>query len=413
MKHYYQHIILPNGAQIYMIEMEGVQSCYINIMQRAGFRYETEQETGLGHMIEHLIVNARDINFLSKIPYANAFTALNITWYELECSSADYEQHLDILTNNFINITFEPKKVKEEMRVHLREIDYHGKSKNFNDKYSGLSFYKGVKEKANITFQVSPQKLKKYYEKYYHPKNTSYLITGGFDRKKVIEIISKYNKTSNGIPFNYLKTIEDDYQKYSKLLKNNKYQYNYINNKSGLADCYLIFMCPSLNKYKDYKEIIIQYMISELMYILIFKQLRINRMAIYSPHTYSNLFYPKNEFIINFPTTDHELKTCINDVVKILKNVKQEVDDELFNDVKKNILYQEQIKLNNPVKLMEILRIHLEINNSLTYKPDEMISIIQTITKNELIEYMNSIFIKKNLTLEIYSNKNHNFNFTL
>jgi predicted Zn-dependent peptidase len=397
MKHHYQHIIMPNGANLYMIEMDCSETCYFTITVKAGYRYETKEEQGLGHMVEHIIFG-RDLIKLFNIPQSNAYTGVNITRYEIECLSIDAPLNIKQIVHEFLNPTFTKKDIDLEKKVHLREIDYHGPSSSLSDKFKELSIHKMISENARVTYNVTPDKLKRYYKKYYHPKNTNYIITGAFDKKKIIEIIKSYNQTVTGNPYDYQKTITSDYAKYQKILKTFKYDYKFYKITTGKSYCTFTFY------FDNNDDILCADILTDIIYRKMMEQLRVKRAAIYTPSSYVVPYTdPVYSIKIWFVTSNLEIRNCFLDVVKIIKTLKVSLSDNDFTTAVRNHIYKLKRQFTDPRETNYFLTQGLAVTDKLKQKPDEVIFTAENLTKDAIVVVANKLLIKNRLELNISS----------
>ncbi|MBI2622423.1 insulinase family protein, partial [Candidatus Microgenomates bacterium] len=122
----FQRTVLPNGLRLILIPMESVKSVTALVMVGAGSRYETKNNNGISHFLEHMAFKGT-----KKRPSAiiisslidgiggefNAFTSKETTGYYIKSSSNHIELLLDVLSDVLLNSKFEQKEIDKERRV--------------------------------------------------------------------------------------------------------------------------------------------------------------------------------------------------------------------------------------------------------------------------------------------------------
>ena len=102
----YKKQVLANGLRVLTIPMPGMESATVMVMVAAGSRYETKQNSGISHFLEHMAFKGTE-----KRPNAmvissfidgmggefNAFTGKETTGYYIKSSKAKIEKSLDVL----------------------------------------------------------------------------------------------------------------------------------------------------------------------------------------------------------------------------------------------------------------------------------------------------------------------------
>lgn len=121
--------ILKNGLTI-LFEKRDVPVTTIMLAVKYGSAYETAEEKGMAHFIEHLSFkgtkkrNARDIaSEVEKVGgELNAFTHEEITAYHVKLPSKHLGSAMDVIFDVFFNPTFPEEEVKREAGVICEEI---------------------------------------------------------------------------------------------------------------------------------------------------------------------------------------------------------------------------------------------------------------------------------------------------
>ncbi|HVN88081.1 MAG TPA: pitrilysin family protein [Candidatus Binatia bacterium] len=122
--------VLPNGLRVLSEAMPAVPSATIGIWVENGSRYETEQQNGISHFLEHLFFKGTDRRTAAAIAeeidavggVLNAFTGKEYTCYYAKVLAEHLPLAVDLLADIFRNSRFDPVEIDRERAVVLQEI---------------------------------------------------------------------------------------------------------------------------------------------------------------------------------------------------------------------------------------------------------------------------------------------------
>uniref|UniRef100_A0A831XEL4 Insulinase family protein n=1 Tax=Geobacter metallireducens TaxID=28232 RepID=A0A831XEL4_GEOME len=122
--------ILDNGVRVISEYMPHAHSVSIGIWVANGSRHERREDNGVAHFIEHLLFKgtlrrsaldiAREIDSVGGV--LNAFTSREYVCYYAKVLDKNLPQAVDLLTDIFLNSTFDPDEIEKERKVVLQEI---------------------------------------------------------------------------------------------------------------------------------------------------------------------------------------------------------------------------------------------------------------------------------------------------
>ncbi|MBT1075859.1 M16 family metallopeptidase [Geobacter grbiciae] len=122
--------ILDNGVRVISEYMPHAHSVSIGIWVANGSRHERREHNGVAHFIEHLLFKgtvrrsaldiAREIDSVGGV--LNAFTSREYVCYYAKVLDKNLPQAVDLLTDIFLNSTFDPEEIEKERKVVLQEI---------------------------------------------------------------------------------------------------------------------------------------------------------------------------------------------------------------------------------------------------------------------------------------------------
>lgn len=199
-KHY-----LDNGLEILTIKKD-TQIASINLGVKVGSIYESLEEKGISHFIEHMLfkgTNKRNNEELNDELEAlggeyNAYTDYNSTVYTISCLSEELENACILLGDMITSSNFLEEEIERERGVILAEM------RTSKDDIEDLSF-KRVNE---VAFNSSPLRydvtgleevvkgfkrddIKRFYNKYYTPKNSLITMVSSMEHEEAKELISR------------------------------------------------------------------------------------------------------------------------------------------------------------------------------------------------------------------------------
>ncbi|HYL59585.1 MAG TPA: pitrilysin family protein [Candidatus Acidoferrales bacterium] len=125
-----QKSVLPNGVRVLTEAMPSVVSSSIGVWVENGSRYESPEENGTSHFIEHLLFKGTRRRTAADIAEAfdnvggvlNAFTGKEYTCYYAKVLGKDLEMATEVLADIFLESVFDPAEIDRERQVVLQEI---------------------------------------------------------------------------------------------------------------------------------------------------------------------------------------------------------------------------------------------------------------------------------------------------
>lgn len=211
---------LPNGLRIVLVPMPGNNTVTVLTLVAAGSKYETRQQSGLSHFLEHMCFKgttkrptAMDITYeLDSLgAQANAFTGQEYTGYYAKSDVKHFHQVLDIVADVYQNSTFPSSEIEKEKGVIIEEINMYADmpdeiaSENLEKlMYGDTPAGRSIAGDIPTVQKMSRKDFVNYHRKFYTAENTVIVVSGGID-EKIIPIIKQafggvVKKTKNKKP---------------------------------------------------------------------------------------------------------------------------------------------------------------------------------------------------------------------
>lgn len=129
----YQLTTLKNGLRVATEHLPGVESVAVAVTAGVGARYESEQENGISHLLEHMAFkgtrtrSARDIaeSFDNIGGQMNAYTSMELTVYYAKVLKEDTRFAVDVLADILQHSLFDETELAREKDVIIQEIAMH------------------------------------------------------------------------------------------------------------------------------------------------------------------------------------------------------------------------------------------------------------------------------------------------
>lgn len=198
---------LENGLQILLFPDQTKETVTVNVTYRVGSKHENYGETGMAHLLEHLVFKGtpkhKDIpaelsaagarpngtTWTDRTNYYETFAATseNINWaLSMESSrmvdsfiaKEDLDSEMTVVRNEFESGENDPFRVTLQKMVSVA-YDWHNYGKSTIGARSDLE-------------NVPIDRLKAFYKKYYQPDNATLIVAGKFEIEDMIKLVEQY-----------------------------------------------------------------------------------------------------------------------------------------------------------------------------------------------------------------------------
>lgn len=198
---------LSNGLRVLLFPDQTKASITVNITYLVGSRHENYGETGMAHLLEHLLFKGtpKHPNIPQELS-AHGSTPNGGTWFDrtmyYETFSATDENlnwALDLEADRMINSYIAKKDLDSEFSVvrnELEEADNHP-MRALMQKVNAVAFdwhnYGNPTIGARSDLENVPiERLQAFYKRFYQPDNAVLTVAGKIDEAKTLGLINKY-----------------------------------------------------------------------------------------------------------------------------------------------------------------------------------------------------------------------------
>ena len=235
---------LNNGLQVLLIPDPSINNVVVNVVYHVGSRNEGYGETGMAHLLEHMLFKGskKFLNIKKTIADKGA-SANGTTWYDrtdyfeiLPASDSNLTWALDMESDRMVNSLMKNDDLQKEFTVVRNEFEM---GENYPDNilqeriisamYLWHNYGKSTIGSKEDIERVPIGNLKIFYQKYYQPDNATLIVGGKFDEKKTLDWIAKYfapiPKPSRVIQPSYTVEPPQDGERFVQLKRNGDISY--------------------------------------------------------------------------------------------------------------------------------------------------------------------------------------------
>ncbi len=209
----YHKKVLDNGLRIMLVPNKNTQAVTVLAVVGAGSKYETKQNNGISHFVEHMFFkgtkkrpNTLAISeTLDRVGgFYNAFTSKEYTGYFAKVDSKHVDLALDWVSDIFLNSKIDSKEIEKEKGVIIEELNMYLDTpvRHIRDLFEGLLYgdqpagWEIVGTRENLK-KLQRKDFVDYIQDHYTASNTIVCVSGNFSQVKMIEDIKKKFKTIN------------------------------------------------------------------------------------------------------------------------------------------------------------------------------------------------------------------------
>ena len=203
----HQKTILDNGLRLITATMPHTRSVTIHFFIGVGSRYETEAQAGISHFIEHLCFRGTPKRATaSEISAAiegvggilNAGTDKELTVYWAKVTKPHFSLAVDVLVDIILNAKLEPTDIERERSVIIEEINMtkDSPSQQVNQLidellWPGHPLGRDIAGNKDSMSTINRDMILEYTKSQYQPDNTVVAIAGNIQHQKAVTAVSQ------------------------------------------------------------------------------------------------------------------------------------------------------------------------------------------------------------------------------
>ena len=199
--------VLSNGLTAVVMESHRAPVVAVQIWVKAGSAYETEEQAGITHLIEHMIFKGtekRGPGELASIIESlggtiNAYTSYDYTVYHCVVPKDHLSTALDVLEDAVFHSTFDKNELEREKKVVLEEMKMrldNPHTRLFEDlmkiSYQVYPYRRPIIGYEETVKSFTRQDILAYMAQHYRPCNMAVIVTGDVNGTEAISRIEEY-----------------------------------------------------------------------------------------------------------------------------------------------------------------------------------------------------------------------------
>ena len=396
---------LPNGLKIFSSYTQGAEAISINIVFRAGSRYEKDDERGYAHLLEHVFFSAgkkykSDTEVKAFVDslggYINAHTDSSGINFIINILAKDAEKIFNLLSDILINPNFRKKELEKEKKIIDREIQRNSDNLAFlAGKHALIQTFKGhplsnhPEGSKAVIAKATTRSLDFFYRRWCAPGRTAIITAGGLKHEDAVRLIKKHfgDWKSN----NHTDTITEE--KISLTAKG-----GYFFKEKNISDTHLVF--NFLTEGADHIEKI---MALELInsYLargassLLKEELRMKRGLVYTIASHNTYYKDAGRFLIQTSTSNP--KEVVGVVLQKLKNLSQDFDDKTIIALKEKTINSMILLNTDPLYSNDLVQSFLKRGELFSIK--DKIALLKKVTTEDVVNVSKKYLIPQKLIL--------------
>jgi zinc protease len=201
-----EYNLKSNGLKILLVPDQTEQTVTVNVTYLVGSRHENYGETGMAHLLEHLLFKGSPK--FPKIPQAltergarfNGTTSEDRTNYfeTLNASDENLRFALELEADRMVNSFVSKKDLDTEMTVVRNEFERNenNSARILLERVNSTAYLwhnygnTTIGSRADIE-NVPIERLQNFYKTYYQPDNAVLIVAGKFDEAKTLQMIAE------------------------------------------------------------------------------------------------------------------------------------------------------------------------------------------------------------------------------
>ncbi|HEY6509010.1 MAG TPA: pitrilysin family protein [Vicinamibacterales bacterium] len=198
---------LANGLQVLLFPDPSKQTITVNVTYKVGSRHEDYGETGMAHLLEHLVFKGtpkhpnipQELTERGTRPNGSTWTDRTNYFETFTATEDNLRWALDLEADRMVNSFIAKKDLDSEMTVVRNELE-----RGDNDPTNALmervmstaylwhNYGKSTIGARSDLENVPIERLQAFYRTYYQPDNAVLLVAGRFDEQRTLDLVGQY-----------------------------------------------------------------------------------------------------------------------------------------------------------------------------------------------------------------------------
>jgi predicted Zn-dependent peptidase len=334
----FQKELLINGIRLVTEEIPYVNSVSIGIWVKVGSRYESLENNGISHFIEHMLFkgtknrSAKEIaNSIDKIGgQLNAFTSKECTCFYAKVLDTHFDIALDVLADMFFNSKFDSEEIDKERGVVIEEISMYEDSPEdlvhdlFSQAvWSGNPLGMSILGTEDSLENLNKERIVNFFNENYIPQNIVISVVGNLKHNEVVTTIKSY----------FDKAEKKDNSAANIIMPRFEPEYTLKNKVTEQVHLCMGFSGVDIRSKAFYPMLILNNVFGGAMSSRLFQKIREDRGLAYSVFSYPSSFEDCGLFSIYAGSKPDNLKSVASLIMEEIREIKKTgiTEEELYD----------------------------------------------------------------------------------
>lgn len=335
---HYQRTTLQNGLRLLTAPMPGMRSASIALYFTVGSRYETQEQAGISHFIEHMVFkgsehypSARHISEAIEGVGGlfNASTDKELTAYTARVPGEYLPTVMSVFADMVRRPLLEPAEIEKERNVIIEELSATRDDPQEwvhllidETMWPGLPLGRDDAGSVESVARLSHQDLLQYQHAYYQPNALIISVAGNIDTASVTELTEQlFGDWESGARKQWQESLPPRDAAPVTIIEKETEQANICLGTLGLG----------YNSPDYYSFMLTNAILGEGMSSRLFQSIREERGLAYDIGSYFNSYADTGNFVVSAGVDTEQIEAAVRSIIQELSRIAEEAvpDDEL------------------------------------------------------------------------------------
>jgi predicted Zn-dependent peptidase len=399
----YRKTTLSNGLRVLTETMPAVRSLSIGIWADVGSSLETHDQRGISHLVEHMLFKGTQRRTARAIAETidgvggnlNAFTDKESTCYYAKVIDRHAPLAMDVLTDMFLNATFDPGELSKEQKVVLEEIKMYEDSPDelihdlfLQTMWNGANLGEPTIGFADTIARFSPDDLRAHMQRHYAPNAVVVAAAGNVEHERFVELVEREFAPFRGACA--LPQAEAPSPTPDRLVRHKDSEQAYVVvGTRGL----------SVRDERRYALSLLDTLLGGGMSSRLFQEIREKRGLVYTVYSFQAAYRAAGLFGVYAGTSPENVQACLDLIAEQFGNIRNvRIDSAELRLAKEHVKGNLTLSLESTSsRMIRLGRNEFALGRHVT--PEEIEQRIDAVTPGEVQELAGELLAEKNLGL--------------
>jgi predicted Zn-dependent peptidase len=404
----YERTALDNGLRVVTSSLPHTHSASISFFVGAGSRYETDEQAGVSHFLEHMLFKgtkrrptprevSEEIEGIGGL--LNAATDKELTVYWAKVGDQHFDRALDVLADNLLHSRFQPTEIEKERRVIFEEL---AMTEDSPGDLAGLlidevvwpdqPLGRDVGGSVGTVKALDRATMRNYLRQQYVPENTVLAVAGNVAHDQVVQAALKHLGSWRRAPFGTWQPAVDGQHPNPRVRVRHK--------QTEQAHFCLAVHAYNSNHPDRYALDVLNTVLGDGMSSRLFLEIREKRALAYDVHSYVNRFIDSGSLVIAASVEPKKAVETVQVAVEQLAQARQAVPESELNKARESLKGRLQLRMEDTGSVASWLG-RQELLKKQIVTVDEILKILDSVTTSDLQRVANDLFRPEALNLAV------------